>query len=207
MKEIHRQYGYVGLHMGCGPLRYPAYLNCDIDGGEFYVDATRPFPMRDSCLDYVYSEHLIEHLPYDGALSFLKESFRVLRQGGIFRCLMPDFSLLLKVADSQPELAGKIEKRRTEGAFSEDGVQLFGPRISAEQALLWDNRDDICNGLMRDWGHKYLWSASHLARAAEYVGLREVQVLPFGVSSDDRICLELEDRWGREWTSVVEARK
>ncbi len=207
MQEIRQQHRYVGLHMGCGPIWRAGYLNCDLEGGEFNIDATKPLPIPDDSLDYVYSEHFIEHLAFDEALFFIKESFRVLKKGGIFRSLTPDLSLLLSIADNHLELATKIRQRIVEGVFSEDGVCIQNPRVSPEQAALWDHRDDIIHNFMRDWDHKYLWSAHHLAKAAEHVGFREVEVLPYGVSRDDRACLDPKDRWGWEWTSVVEARK
>lgn len=207
MQEIEQEYGFVGLHMGCGPIHHPGYLNCDLEGGEFRVDATKPLPVPDDSLDYVYSEHFIEHLMFDQVLFFMKESFRALKKGGIFRCLIPDFSLLLSIADNQPELAMKIRQRTVEGLFPEDGACIISARVSPEQAALWDHRDDICNNFMRDWGHKYLWSAHHLAMAVEYVGFSNVEILPYGKSNDQRICFDPPHRWGKEWTSAIEARK
>ena len=38
----------------------------------------------------VYSEHMFEHvLPMDGA-AFLKESYRILKPGGVLRVVTPD---------------------------------------------------------------------------------------------------------------------
>jgi len=203
---IKQDHGFVGLHMGCGPIRHEGYLNCDIKDGEYCIDSVEPFPVPDNSIDYVYSEHFVEHLTFDEALCFMKESFRVLKKGGIFRCLMPDFSLLLSIAVNQPELAKKLRMRIAEGRKSKEG-QRIESGVSSEQALLWDSRDDIINAFMRGWGHKYLWSANHLAKAIEYVGFSNVEIMSYGKSSDQRISLDPPDRWGKEWTSVVEGQK
>jgi SAM-dependent methyltransferase len=207
VQELEHKYGFVGLHMGCGPLRYEGYLNCDLSGGEYCVDATRPLPILDNSLDYVYSEHFIEHVAFDEALFFLKESLRVLKKGGICRCLFPDFSSLLLAADKEKELEAKLRDRITGGIVSRNGECLMNPRVSAEQAELWDARDDICNNFFRDWGHKYLWSARHLQKTLEYIGFQKVEIAPFGESNYPKVLLDSTGRWGWEWTSAVEAHK
>lgn len=137
----------------------------------------------------------------------MKESYRVLKIGGVFRCLVPDFRLLISIASNKPKLANKIKERTIKGLFSEDGSCVISARISPDQALLWNHLDDICNNFMRDWGHKYLWSSNHLAKAIEHVGFSNVEILSYGKSGDQRISLDPPDRWGKEWTSAVEGQK
>ena len=38
----------------------------------------------------MYSSHLLEHLPVDSVHSFIKEQWRVLKEGGIIRIVVPD---------------------------------------------------------------------------------------------------------------------
>ena len=209
IREIRAEHGYVGLHMGCGPNnRSPGYLNCDIKDGDFRVDGTKPLPIPSDSLDYVYSEHFIEHITAEEALVFIEESLRVLKKGGIFRCLTPDLGLLLDIADNgRPDVLEKLRHRLLDGWLAEDGDCIAPPEISAELAPVWDARDDILHVFMHNHNHRYLWSAPHLLRLLEHVGFVEGQVQPYGVSRDERVCMDPEDRWGREWTSVVEACK
>jgi len=58
-------------------------------------DAGRRWPFEDESFDAVYSEHMFEHiLPVDGA-AFLRESYRILKPGGILRITTPDLEKYL----------------------------------------------------------------------------------------------------------------
>ena len=63
------------LQLGAGGNNVPGWLNTDIDVGsnQAYVDATKPFPFSDGSINYVFSEHVIEHLTYEQGLGMLKE--------------------------------------------------------------------------------------------------------------------------------------
>ena len=56
------------LQIGAGTNVRPGWLNTDIEqrDGIAYLDATEPFPLENGTFHYVYSEHVIEHLPYQG---------------------------------------------------------------------------------------------------------------------------------------------
>lgn len=48
-------------------------------------------PFADNSVQYVYSEHMLEHLlPSGGGLMFLREAWRVLAPGGVLRLVTPD---------------------------------------------------------------------------------------------------------------------
>src|SRR5688500_20185435 len=53
------------LHIGAGDGALAGWLNTDIDPGAddiFFLDVTKPFPFAGNMFDYVYSEHMIEHI-------------------------------------------------------------------------------------------------------------------------------------------------
>jgi ubiquinone/menaquinone biosynthesis C-methylase UbiE len=54
------------------------------------VDVTRRSPFVDNTFDFIYSEHMIEHIPYVGGRAMLEESYRVLKPGGTLRIATPD---------------------------------------------------------------------------------------------------------------------
>ena len=59
------------------------------------MDAGEPFPILDNTIDYVYSEHLFEHLTYKQAKNMLKESYRVLKENGVIRIATPNLQFLI----------------------------------------------------------------------------------------------------------------
>jgi len=91
--------GPHGLQLGCGWNPRAGWLNTDREPREGIValDVTRRFPLPDACLDNVYSEHMIEHIPFEEGQHMLHECFRVLRSGGVVRTTTPSISILIRL--------------------------------------------------------------------------------------------------------------
>src|SRR5688572_20740420 len=69
------------LHVGCGQRLLAGWLNSDYNPrtfASFRLNAARRFPFADASFDYVYSEHMIEHLTLKDGRTFLAECRRVL---------------------------------------------------------------------------------------------------------------------------------
>ncbi len=70
---------------------------------EYLTDGIESFARIDSgCVDLVFSQFVLEHLPYEEFDRFLDESFRVLRTGG----------LAMHLVDLHDHLGGKLESLR-----------------------------------------------------------------------------------------------
>jgi SAM-dependent methyltransferase len=53
---------------------------------------TPPIPMPDACADVVYADQVLEHMSgIDAARAFTAEALRVLRPGGVFFVVVPDY--------------------------------------------------------------------------------------------------------------------
>jgi hypothetical protein len=54
------------LQLGAGSCDKEGWLNTDIEPreGQAYLDITKPFPLPDGSMHIVFSEHVIEHIPY-----------------------------------------------------------------------------------------------------------------------------------------------
>src|SRR5687768_11548268 len=86
------------LHLGCGGNILGGWLNADLEPNSpdiARIDVTQRLPFEDTCFDYVFSEHLIEHLSYPQGLQLLSESHRVMRPGGRVRISTPDLAFLV----------------------------------------------------------------------------------------------------------------
>lgn len=80
------------LNIGSGFLRYPGYLNIDIDpdcNPDYIVDLERdtlPFP--DNSVTDVHIRHILEHLG-NGFFWFLQELYRVCCDGAVIKIAVP----------------------------------------------------------------------------------------------------------------------
>lgn len=100
IREYFDHHEITKLQIGSGMNLLPGWLNTDISipvckAGALYLDAGQPFPFPDNSFDYVYSEHLFEHLDHAQAVNMLKECRRVLKDTGTIRLVTPDFHFLV----------------------------------------------------------------------------------------------------------------
>jgi len=86
------------LNIGCGTVFHPAWVNIDlgVDSEVISHDVANGLPFPDNMYDVVYHSHLLEHMPVEDALPFMKECFRVLKPGGVIRVLVPDLEQIAR---------------------------------------------------------------------------------------------------------------
>ena len=81
------------LNVGCGRKFHPGWTNVDMASSSPHVEAhnlLNGFPYPDSQFDVVYHSQVLEHIPKDKAVGFLRECLRVLKPGGVLRVVVPD---------------------------------------------------------------------------------------------------------------------
>jgi predicted SAM-dependent methyltransferase len=196
------------LHVGCGSNVLPSWLNTDLvpdNAGIAMLNAGEPFPIADNTFDYIYSEHLIEHLNFVQQLSFLKESYRILKTGGKIRIATPDFDFLTRLPEKRHEDFEKV--------YLDWSVNTYLKNIPS-QIVDADNRHVyVINNYFRDWGHQLIHNKSTISKLLSYAGFRNVQFESVGASTDAVLTgIEnhgkvISDTYNRYETMVVEAIK
>jgi predicted SAM-dependent methyltransferase len=58
-----------------------------------YGDVVRGLPVPDESCDGVYCSHVLEHLSLEDFDKAIRETFRILKPGGIFRLVVPDLQI------------------------------------------------------------------------------------------------------------------
>lgn len=167
--------GLTRLHVGCGRNRLEGWINADIDPrAELVIFLERRLPFSDGALMRIYSEHVLEHVPYATGLAFLKEAHRTLQKGGVLRIAMPDLQELV---------AGyHLEDWRTRL----DWVQW------PEYAFI-RTRAEMINIGFRWWGHQHLYDREELERVLREAGFQQI-FFPANLESDHVDMRGLETR-------------
>lgn len=98
------------LHIGCGEIDSPEFINLDARRmRHVHIVSRNIFRLRmipDSALDLVYMSHVLEHVPRGKILQTLKEMGRVLKPGGTLRISVPDFDHIVRLyASSDRDVA------------------------------------------------------------------------------------------------------
>lgn len=92
------------VHLGCGEVKFDGWLNIDkdekLDTVDFGWDVITGLPFDDECCQYIYHEHLLEHLPVEKGVMFLRECYRVLKSDGVLRVAMPSLDVLFEKVNS-----------------------------------------------------------------------------------------------------------
>lgn len=77
-----------------------------------YRQLTSPLPFADGLVDYIYTSHFLEHIYLSDAQKILRETYRVLKTGGVARIIVPDLNYYireyLKNLTDRPEEAGDL---------------------------------------------------------------------------------------------------
>lgn len=154
------------LQIGCGPNLLPGWLNTDISlnackKGVVYMSAGEPFPLPDSSIDYVYSEHVFEHLTYSDAVNMLRECHRVLKPQGVIRISTPDLRFLIDLYQnpSDPLNERFINWSANGGAG--------GAIIPAAPAY-------VISKFHTTWGHKIIYDYDTLATLLQQFGFSDI---------------------------------
>ncbi len=87
------------LNLGCGDTYHPDWVNVDLrrSGNTLCRDVTEGLPFPDETFDVLYHSHLLEHLPSESALPFMRECYRVMKAKGLIRILVPDLEQIAKL--------------------------------------------------------------------------------------------------------------
>jgi predicted SAM-dependent methyltransferase len=149
------------LHIGGGWHRMDGWLNTDLEliPDVMRMDATQRFPFRDGTFQYVYTEHMIEHVSYQKGVYMLRECHRVMREGGVIRVITPD-------------LAAIIGLYRRELCTDQQEYLLWFCQTFVQECP--PNAASAINAMFRLWGHQFIYDEEALADAMRAAGFSSV---------------------------------
>ncbi len=192
------------LQIGAGENPLPGWLNTDIEPntpGVLYLNASERFPFADCTFDYVFSEHMLEHVSYQQGCFVLNEIFRVLRAGGRVRIATPDMAQFMELlADNKTDLQKDYlawHSKKVMGLYSPETsrLQMLCPEwdIDYQHILKYypDARRDtagfVVNNMFRSYGHQFLYDAITLRAALTSARFDEIVQLAPDVSLDENL--------------------
>lgn len=188
------------MQIGSGATDLPGWLNTDYErvaADRVYLDATRPFPIPSQSFDFVFSEHMFEHIDFAQGSFMLGECFRILKPGGRLRVATPNLQQLLKLfAEPSGPVESDYLRRATERYFPE-------PRVT--------NACFFLNKFLHTWGHRFVYDPPTLRLALERAGFRDIVQHAPGESSQPELCKlesharEIGEDFNRFETMVFEA--
>lgn len=153
------------LHTGCGPIRYPGWVNVDIEPShnpDVVLDVTKDLLayFGPESVDYHLNTHSLEHYtPWpDGPLNFLRQAREVLKPGGVMRIAVPDLGLICKAYAAGSDLTF---------IYHEGHKGFYHYDCPAERLLYFT----------REWGHTFLPDFDLLRRVLVDAGFDESRIV------------------------------
>lgn len=166
------------LHIGCGDNFLDGWLNTDLNSSDRvgYLDAGKPFIFKDESFDFIFSEHLFEHLDVEQQINMLKESLRVLKGNGVLRIATPSLDFLNdlyntpKIPENEFYINWAINRL--------PGLQPVKNKVNDVDV----HQNYIINHFYKAWGHKMIHNYKSLESLALQIGFSEVKKGSVGVS-------------------------
>jgi predicted SAM-dependent methyltransferase len=73
------------LNLGCEKVKLPGWMNINIEpSADLIIDVRKVLPLDDCSVNFIYSEHFLEHLKYEEGRKILEEFQRCLKVGGVY---------------------------------------------------------------------------------------------------------------------------
>jgi len=164
------------LQLGCGVSIKKGWINTDgfpedirteeIRKQVSKLDVTERFIATHNSFDYIYSEHMIEHITYDEGIFMLKECFQLLKPKGVLRIATPDILKIIGLYINTPDTEEYIK-------FITDKF-LDTDEYSANK---------VVNNAFRAWGHKFLYDINTLINSGKIAGFSSSCICKYGVSA------------------------
>jgi len=186
--QIHVQEGWLSVDI------WPA------KEGIAYMDATKIFPLENGSFDYIFSEHMIEHIQLQEGFFMLKECYRILKTGGKIRIATPCMDYLIEKVDKQDETTQKYFQKLVKP------IMATGINISIDRAY-------FINYLAYNYNHRFIYSKTCLTDLLTDAGFKNIKIYQPGLSDDENFkSMEIHHQYvGDEInnfeTIVVEAEK
>jgi SAM-dependent methyltransferase len=189
------------LQIGSGTNQLAGWLNTDIEPATsetIFLDATLPMPFPDQSFNYVFCEHMIEHLHYQDGLSMLSEIYRVMKPNGRVRVSTPNMLNIIGLFSEQKTLEQRQYIRWSScdllGLYSESKshLQIHKKEWDIDFHHFNDNYPDIendsvsfiVNNFFRSYGHLFLYDPQTLTKLLSSVGFNSVTRMKPGQSND-----------------------
>ncbi|MFN8115600.1 MAG: methyltransferase domain-containing protein [Bacteroidia bacterium] len=152
-------------------------LNTTFPSNVLYGDIIKGLPIEDNTCDGLYCSHTLEHLALDEFRIALKNSYRILKKGGVFRCIVPDLEHIAR------EYITSLEK----------GDDLASVKFVSETLLGSESRQKgIKNFISSFYGnskHLWMWDSNSMTAELKNAGFSKIRNCVFNDSSDPMFAL------------------
>lgn len=148
-----------------------------------YGDITKGLPVEDASCDMVYCSHVLEHLNLTDFRIALKNTYKILKEDGVFRLVLPDLEYYIKSYLSENTTGASMRFMQDTGLGEVSRENLF---IESMRFLLGGSK------------HKWMWDYESLKLELKNAGFEHIRRAYIG---DSALCdfnqVEKVYRWDK----------
>lgn len=174
----------VKLHFGCGSRILPEWVNLDAyacDGISMELDLQGKLPLSDGSVQWIFTEHVLEHIDRNRVGAIFSEFHRVLAPGGVVRILVPDLQFYCR-------------------AYLDGDVKTITTPLPNTQTTA-----DAVNSVFNDHFHRFIYDFDTMRIELEGAGFSDIICAKYGESHHQGLALDLDLESRRVGTLCVEA--
>jgi predicted SAM-dependent methyltransferase len=155
------------IELGSGGHLLPGWVHTDLNAMDHVLplDVTQAFPIDDQAFDYVYSEHMIEHVTFEQGRAMIRECFRIMKGGAIIRIVTPSIGFLIRLFSQ--------DRSELENKYIEWATKQFVPNAPIPLPSF------VFNNFVRQWGHQFIYDRAtlrYVLSEAGFVDLKECRI-------------------------------
>lgn len=169
-------------------------LNVVFPSNVLFGDIVKGLPIQDNSCDGVYCSHTLEHLSLEDFRIALKNTYKIMKKGAIFRCVVPD---LESAARNYIKELDNGDKKASLGFINNTllGIKQRPRGITGFAGSFFGNSH-----------HLWMWDDKSLSLELQNVGFKNVRKCNFN-DCEDRMFQHVEDE-GRFVNAVsIECKK
>ncbi|MEM1137580.1 MAG: methyltransferase domain-containing protein [Bacteroidota bacterium] len=139
-----------------------------------YGDIIKGLPIKESSCDGVYCSHTLEHLSLEDFRIALKNTYKILKTGGIFRCVVPDLEWAAR------EYIKDIEN----GNDKEASIKFMNETLLGKKYRPRGLKGFL-SGFVGNANHLWMWDSKSLMNELTKAGFKDVRECKFNDSNEN----------------------
>lgn len=149
-------------------------LNTEFPKNVLFGDIIMGLPVAENSCDGIYCSHTLEHLSLKDFRTALKNTYLILKKGGIFRCVVPDLEWAAR------KYIKDLDSGKTDANISFFNETLLGLKERP------NGLKNIVSTLFGNSHHLWMWDKKSLANELSNAGFIKIRDCKFGDCEDDK---------------------
>lgn len=170
-------------------------LNTTFPDNVRYGDIIDGLPVSDNSADGAYCSHTLEHLSLNDLRIALKNTYKILKPGGIFRCVLPDLEWAARRYLRDLDNGNKAASLQFVGGDTLLGIETRPRGMKAFLSSFFGNSH-----------HLWMWDYASLSTELAAAGFKDIRRAQFN-DSDDPLFKLVEDPSRFNDALAIECRK